>query len=239
MFNERVFRVDDIDEVAAAPGLYAWYGLPPDSPLDLETPAGTREWLAGATRRVEEPALNSEATGRLSAKWRGTLADTSLSFLLESIDSQNDIQEEPTVEATEDDVVSDTPGRRTALQHTLADDGFRLIMASILRSAAPALASPIYVGMSTNLSTRLSRHRKDIFRFYEALEGDESVRERFRVHARFGARAVGYGFSSETLLVLVREVPELSGLPIEDCRRLLLSAEWFLNRWYRPLLGKR
>lgn len=238
---EQLFDLGDIDRVAEVPGLYAWYGVPPRSPLDLETASHTREWLARATRRVAAPPLDVDARGRLGASWEGTVSDASLAILLQSILGQMrfDGETSESLEEGDEDTVGDTEQRRTALDQTLLTDNLRQRMATILHQSAPVFASPLYVGMSMTLQSRLSAHRRDIYDFYGHAQQSASDRETLQTHTRFGARAVGHGFSSESLRVYVHQMPELTEVPAAECRRLLLAVEWLLNRWYRPLLGMR
>jgi hypothetical protein len=110
-----------------------------------------------------------------------------------------------------------------------------------LQSSQPFLTAPLYIGVTNSLKRRLREHadlynelRDSVANEPERLLDIKRATETHRTE--FAHRAVAAEFEPENLSVYVRT--HSSSLPASDVDRLLRSAEWLLNRWHRPILGR-
>jgi hypothetical protein len=128
-----------------------------------------------------------------------------------------------------------------ALESATSSEPLRRELVSILQSAQPALAAPLYIGVTNSLRRRLREHvtlyndlRDDVSRNPERLADLKRATENQRTE--FAHRVVAAEFEPENLSVYAW--PYTSSLSQAEIDSLLKSAEWLLNRWYRPTLGR-
>jgi hypothetical protein len=118
------------------------------------------------------------------------------------------------------------------LVQRIIDDPARLNgLRDFLIGSAPYFASPIYIGMSDSLRTRLATHRSLIekYRDQELRRGlieDATTNE----DAGFARRVVTRRIPPDNLFVMVLETASVNGLHVD--------LENLLNRIYYPILGR-
>jgi hypothetical protein len=100
----------------------------------------------------------------------------------------------------------------------------------VLRQSTPYFASPLYVGMSDCLRTRLLRH-KHLIRQFRSQSGPTNQDTSFAdEEAGFAHRVVRRRIPPDRLFVVTCEIPSVSNLNVD--------AENLLNRMFYPILGR-
>lgn len=218
-----------------APGLYAWYGHLDAGPVDweLDPAAGEdkgRERLLALlnhhSARNNPPPLELRATANLNLGWRGDLDSTAATSVREVMDDMRD----------------DEGSGPSALKRTLGSPVRREALVHALWQATPILSAPLYVGVTESLESRLRDHLDDLRRALDVVRRSPESREILRRRGKtFGARAVGAGYDLESLRVFTLNFDDvLDGqLDAAQARTVAEAAEWLLNRWQRPPLGRR
>lgn len=114
------------------------------------------------------------------------------------------------------------------------------ILAQFLIESFPYFSSPIYIGTSKHLRTRLEQHRKafsdlnEVEHLYsEDLEAGESWQ-------KFASRCFIHDIKIDDLIVAYFELGKSeANLSSEPFKRARLAGERFLNLMSRPLFGMR
>lgn len=240
----RSYRCQDVDEAPEDVGLYAWYARldagPPDWNLDLQNglDAGVPRFRSLLKRHSERfvPAPIA-LTGRspFSATWSGSL-ESDVADLFNALEGHAPDGGDPC-----DPDTTYRKRRAERLMETTASPELREALVQTLAAATPFLTSPIYIGVTKHLRTRLGRHRAQLLEEAAALRKDPGRREALLKSSDFGARAAAAGFSASELVVwTVNLTQTLAGVTDRERQRVVAEAgEWLLNRWHRPLLGRR
>lgn len=219
----------DLSCVPHGPGIYAWYGVPNPGKGDYAQVTGLDgedrgsrvfvEFLQRHTERLRPPELAVTARGGFWAEWSGVLRE----------------EGHPRIAAALQEAGADAEGP-ARLQKSLQDEKTRQVLAEALQVAAPMAASPLYIGVATSLADRLSTHMRWVGKSLQALDTSGEIPESW-ANQHFGARAVRAGFRPSTLWVGILAIEgDLPPAILRDCAEAL---EWLLNRWYRPLLGRK
>lgn len=217
-----------------SPGLYAWYGTLTLSPADYRDevidgynwgPARTRQSLARHTSRFDPRPRRLSGRSEFGGRWRGELLDAGRA----------------SVRRTLLEPMSEDAGPGLHLSKVTGDETLRRELAAILQSAQPYLTAPLYIGVTNSLRRRLKEHadlynelRDTVSREPDRLLDIKRASEMRRTE--FAHRAVAAEFEPENLSVYVQ--PYASDLRPSEVDSLLRSAEWLLNRWHRPFLGR-
>lgn len=124
------------------------------------------------------------------------------------------------------------------LSTTMRAERTRRVLAQVLVEAAPRLVAPVYIGVATSLRERLTKHVRT-FRTVKALI-DDSKPIPDRLVNTFGERAATARFLEDEMRVGVYPVPSLDD-DLDDAllRQVAEAAEFVLNRWHHPILGRR
>jgi hypothetical protein len=224
-------------EVARAPdspGLYAWYGslalFPADYRDDVVEGVNLgvvrlRESLARHTARFDPRPRRLSGRSEFGARWRGQLQDFGRTTIRGKI-----------IRPAES-----SSGIDASLHASTSDEYLRGDLVSLLRAAQPTLASPLYIGVTNSLRRRLREHVNLYNELKDAILRDSDhlaalKRSIENERTEFAHRVVAAEFEPENLSVYVW--PYASSLSPSKVDSLLRSAEWLLNRWYRPLLGR-
>jgi hypothetical protein len=224
----------DLATAPDSPGLYAWYGALSLSPADYRDevvdgvnlgPRRLRQSLARHTTRFDPRPRRLSARSEFGGRWRGELHDTGRAAIRRLLLGPS---------------VSDE-GIEEALGAATSSELLRRELVSILQSAQPYLTAPLYIGVTNSLRRRLREHADLYNELRDAVAGEPErlmniKRATENTRTEFAHRAVAAEFEPENLSVYVW--PYASSLSANDVDRLLRSAEWLLNRWHRPVLGR-
>lgn len=128
-----------------------------------------------------------------------------------------------------------TPSLSADLVTRLVEDPRRLkTIKKVLEASAPYFASPIYIGMSERLKSRLSRHKSLIEKYSNqpvARHGpDELTPEGERKNHSFAREICARNIPANRLFVVVHI--------IQGVRDEYVDIENILNRIHYPLLGR-
>lgn len=236
----RRFRCDDLASVPTLPGLYAWYSVIDAGPPDWEArilegidqgAKHSRTVLKSHTAKHRGPDLAIDAQGGFSTTWRGTISDASNGSLQQILDP------DPSVMPPEWN-----EGAEPKLQATLDSPRRRRQLFNILLASSPVLTSPLYIGVAKNLNKRLYQHTQMLIKLSSALRksSDEfdKVLANPKLKNQFAVRAVERRLSLDDLEVWVLPL-ESDEHDIQEIRCIAEAAEWLLNRWHRPVLGRK
>ena len=106
--------------------------------------------------------------------------------------------------------------------------------------ALPKFSSPLYIGLAIDqpLRSRLNQHRNKLRRHRESVSKDPEYPARIKPE-NFADRAIKMGFSPRDLYFYTLHIDSEAGESSEvSIKELLRSAEWLLNRWANPILGR-
>ena len=233
------FRISDVqhldkaDEAPDQPGLYVWYGRLSLGAADWdESVAGNnsiaQKQLLRALRdhsvKHRQQPLQLDAVANFSARWSGGLGPV----LPEAWDDESIGTWTADGEHEIARVTASNPGRGELL--------------SLLSHVFPLFASPLYIGLAIDqsLRSRLQQHRTQLRRHWEKVSRDPEYPSRITHPANFADRAIKVGFSPADLYFYTLHI-DMAEYEHADGRhaRLLRSAEWLLNRWANPILGRK
>jgi hypothetical protein len=229
------FDFSEVDDAPDGPGLYAWYGQiaighPDWNPPGCDDYEGANRLLRlliKHSQRFVGGQIDVGATYSFDAKWFGRLEDRAA--------------EEFT------DILSQSGPRKQkkdpffALKTIVADPASRRILVNLLSTTTPNITAPIYIGKAKSLRNRLLQHTRQILRLHERVLQNPEFRDRLPLKPRFADRAVSLGFSPSLLHVFTWDLtPFVSdAMSRETLVRLARALETLLNRWHRPLLGRK
>ena len=246
-----VYSCLNIDDASEEPGLYAWYGIlaagPKDWALQLnggedEGEAASRTLLQKHCSRFDSPPLQLKARGTFSSRWRGDLRDISSQHISSVLNGSAEDEDEDELQWGREDGKKEE-ARGEILAGILRSESDRRLLLDTLTFATPILSAPLYIGVATRLRQRLRQHVDSLIKYSEAINRNPSLKEKLLQHKRtnFASRAVGMGFSPDMLSVWTLPLAQISKgeHPEDKLRDIAEVVEWFLNRWNRPLLGKR
>lgn len=205
----------EIGDVPAEPGVYAWYYAPEITAHDLD--------------RVISTVKTLKVSGEL-----GAAKQAIRTFLDESVFRY--FREQPylaqlsgPLKPTYEGLIEHTPTLSESLLDRIAEEPARLeTIQTVLEASAPDFASPIYIGMSERLATRLRRHKSLIEKYGELPNPGGTIEER-RDHS-FAREVRSRHIPPSRLFVVTRVV---SGPP-----GTYVDVENILNRIHYPLLGR-
>ncbi len=131
-------------------------------------------------------------------------------------------------------------GRLSELAAT-ADD--RRLLTQLLLSAPPVFASPLYIGVATNLRERLAEHRASFEKANTLLRSKPEQASSLQFLGRdLGARLAGAGIPLERLecwILTAPQPPPVGSGPTANQRSVAQAAEWILQRIFQPILGRQ
>lgn len=196
-------------------GVYAWYYAPEITSFDLD-------------RVVAEVTALKASDGTSAAK------DAVRSFLDENVfryfrEQPYDAQLRGALKPRYQGQIEHVPHLSDSLLDRIVEEPARLVtIRTILDSCAPDFASPLYIGMSECLRTRLKRH-KSLIEKYGELSGGHTSEEAQRDHS-FAREIRMRSIPPTRLFVITKVVSSQSGV--------FVDIENILNRIHYPLLGR-
>ncbi|HYC06242.1 MAG TPA: hypothetical protein VED40_23340 [Azospirillaceae bacterium] len=197
------------------PGVYAWYFSPEITDYDLECLVSDIESLKavgdnkGAASLLAEFMLSNVFSYFAEQPYQATLTGPLM----------------PKYTGT----IHHAPALSPDLVARLVDEPSRLLtLKRVLEGSAPYFSSPLYIGMSDSLRTRLMQHKRLIERLQDAPAASEGFAED-RDHS-FAREVVARGMPTARLFVIA-EV-------IDTSDRSYVDVENILNRIHYPLLGR-
>lgn len=208
-------------ELSQAPdgaGVYAWYYEPEITDFDLAVALDAiDERLSAGDRSGAEAVVESLLNENILSYFRQDAYEVVLSGPLKPRHLGRALHEQRVSSGLVERVVED-PQR---LRH----------LRDVLAASAPHFASPIYIGMSDGLRTRLARHRALIEKFRaEDFRRDVGEDPSQPEEAGFARRIVRRRIPPDRLFVMICETSAVAGLHVD--------AENLLNRIYYPILGR-
>jgi hypothetical protein len=218
----RWFATDEVESADDSPGIYAWYPVPQIGKPDYEQKDAFRSLLDSFSTRFIAPSLSVRASTTFLLRWEGSIQETTSARF-------RDLLQGP------DDKVS------KSMQKIVDKERNREVLARLLTLTIPILASPLYIGMSENLRTRLAQHRDELYDRLSQAREDPEYLQRSRLDQTFASRAIASGFSGDTLVVWTINLEKALGLSSaeDDAKEVAAGTEWLLNRWFRPIFGRR
>jgi hypothetical protein len=204
----------DIVNAPALPGVYAWYYSPEITDYDLEQTISRLKECRDADRSGAEALVRETLDNRVFRHFR----------------------EDPYQAVIEGPL---KPAYTGTLEHTfrvsgglvqrIVDDPDRLrTIRNVLDMSAPMFASPLYMGMATELRTRLATHKSLIER-YRRLHRQE-VEPARNTDAGFAWQIAKRKIPPDRLIVFTCTTPA------DD--KTAVDIENILNRIYYPILGR-
>jgi hypothetical protein len=156
--------------------------------------------------------------------WQGEVVDSGPKRFAEALESLD---------------APDYPGRGSKQLHwALHNAPAREALSKVVFDAAPRLTAPIYIGVAENLNERLPQHVKKYNGAREQILQGQSISP--KQLKDFGVRAAAAGLRPADLRVGALPITSMaSGLTIGEQRKVAEAAEFVLNRWHRPILGRR
>ncbi|WP_091414984.1 hypothetical protein [Friedmanniella luteola] len=221
----------ELDLAPDSPGIYAWYphlALSPDDwkPRLVGGVDAARVDLLHAiedyARIHESGAVDLKGSANYGLYWHGRMQR--LSVAARSTETGESLA-------------------ATHLAELAADPDDRRILTDLLRMAPPYFASPVYIGVATNLRERLAEHRVSFERANKLLRNqpDRASELQFR-GTDLGARLAGAGIPLERLdcwILAAPGMPHAGDDQKSKQRSVAAAAEWVLQRIFQPILGRQ
>lgn len=204
----------DIVNAPALPGVYAWYYSPEITDYDLEQTISRLKECRETDRSTAEALVRETLDNRVFRHFREDPYQAVIEGPLK-----------PTYSGTLEHTFRVSGG----LVQRIVDDPDRLrTIRNVLDMSAPMFASPLYMGMATELRTRLATHKSLIER-YRRLHRQEAE----------PARNTDAGFAWQ---IAKRKIPP-DRLIVFTCTtaaddKTAVDIENILNRIYYPILGR-
>jgi hypothetical protein len=131
---------------------------------------------------------------------------------------------------------------RSLFDRVHENDESRELLVRVLDQAFPKLLSPLYLGKTTQqtLAERLTQHANRFLELWDQAAFDEELASKLGEPKSFAERAFSMGFTPDDLhfsCLAVRAV-QGAGVSLARLEDAISAAEWILNRWNTPLLGK-
>jgi len=227
-------HIDSVSEAPERPGLYVWYGRLSVGAADWSEDltggnVAAQKQLLQALRnhsiKYRQQPLQLDALANFSTRWSGGLGS-----------------------AIPDGWDDDSKGiwSSSGSQHiakATSSDSARKDLLTLLDDVFPVFNSPLYIGLAIDqsLRSRLLRHRTQFRSHWERASSDPEYPSRIIKPEKFADRAIKMGFSPRDLYfyTLHIDADEEDDENIKDRQKELLRfAEWLLNRWANPLLGR-
>jgi hypothetical protein len=221
----------DIDRAPESAGIYAWYaqlGLAdedwkPNEQGGLDLAVGYLSNAVTSYARIHEPSpVNLTGKGTYELPWLGTLRRSSIA---------------DTHEGREETAAS------MHLAELAENPDVRKLLISLLRAATPMFASPLYIGVTTNLRSRLTEHTKTYEDARAALREDPSLASRMQFDGdSFGKRLAATGLQLDYLQCWILPASLHSDEnygSTPSAGDVAKEAEWILQRIFLPVLGRR
>lgn len=217
----QVFRWREIGDVPAEPGVYAWYYNPEITDFDLQQ-------IVENVNALKAEGQELKATEAI----RRFLHDNVFRYFTEQ--PYQTVMRGP-LKPRYEGLLQHTPSLSDDLVRRLADDPRRLkTIKEVLEASAPNFASPIYIGMSEKLRTRLARHKILIEKYgnqpVTQQRPDEMTPEGDRRDQSFAREIRARNIPSARLFVVVHI--------IQGVKDEYVDIENILNRIHYPLLGR-
>jgi hypothetical protein len=228
-----------------AVGMYAWYGRLDAGMLDWQYDLVNgedvginrfRTILQKHTSRFTPPPLVTTAASTFSTLYRGMLEEQGINFLRSTLDAVTESSNsQDNIEATSAKLLLDA----------IEQPKMRAWLVKIFSAVNPIISAPIYIGVAKSLNERLGTHVNHLQKFSAAIAKEPLRRKELLQGSKssFGSRAIGMGFTVESLEVWTLNIEQLLEVnnPSEkdNLRAVAEAAEWLLNRWHRPMLGRK
>jgi hypothetical protein len=164
----------------------------------------------------KEQDLNCETTGYFGRNWGGKLS------------ARNQSEEAEKAE------------RRT--RYACEAYSAQRALATIIESSFPAFWTPLYIGVAKNLQRRLSKHQADYKTRHHShsdipntthisSDDDDSIILAKRLHS--------CGYTPDQLMILIIPIEfSIEDTPLDTVREIAEVAEYWLNRFNSPRLGR-
>lgn len=243
------YKISELSDVPAVPGIYAWYGMlhlgAADLKKDLDqdnNDMGVRRFrdsLSRHTGRFSPPPLSVSLKSSFRDGWSGAAAPMLFEKYVTALSLSDD--------------ESSTPGftyPAKSIERMCSTEKNRVQLNRLIDAATPVFSAPLYVGKSSNLKRRLGEHVAALSRFSEMAASSSEFLEKLRrkisdpfsedinADMNFAMRAVSAGFTSDHLQVYIMDIESNSSLQGKDATAGAEALEWLLNSWNRPVLGR-
>jgi len=226
-------NIQDIHLAPDVPGLYVWYARFEVGKADwhtdyvgnnLSADIAFQKCIKRHSMKFSQQEMYINAKANFSIEWNGTMKENSL-FRREN-GTGNDHPE----------IILDELAKVTEKNHT------RSALINCISNSFPFFSSPLYIGLAVEqtLKERLKQHKKALLDLWERSSHDKDFIDRI-VPLKFADRAIKLGFRPDDLYCYTLSVnlfPE-DELTRDELKSLIVSAEWILNRWTTPILGRR
>jgi hypothetical protein len=228
------YNIQDVDDAPRLPGLYAWYARFSVAEADwsAEFAGGDEAARRNLLKALREHAwkfgrqiMPVRAESNFSSVWNGTLC------------------EDPDAKWHAGTADNPTACFDERLQPSVDSDLSRQALVALLDAGLPLFCSPLYLGKAAEqtLQKRLRQHAARYLRLWKRYLDDRDLPERMNTPKDFAERAIKLGFSPDDLFcfTLSADIEMLDGMEQKTLSDLIDAAEWLLNRWTTPILGRQ
>lgn len=211
----RKFLWADLATAPAAPGIYAWYCRPQITDFDMKATMTAIYDTRIQDRAKAEATARSMLDDRVFKPFREEPYRAEIAGPLKASFS-GPLDHEFTVSESLVKRVVDKPERLEVIRE-------------VLEKSAPMFASPLYIGMSVNLQSRLGGHKRLIERYRQMrLKETPPLRSS---DAGFAWQIAKREISPDRLFVFTCEIGDADDGAATDIENIL-------NRLYYPILGR-
>ncbi|MFQ1795414.1 MULTISPECIES: hypothetical protein [Aeromonas] len=124
--------------------------------------------------------------------------------------------------------------RRFKSEEVFIDQENRLAFRSLMKNITPVFSSPIYVGVASNIKTRLHQHYDIFTSSRNMLINDAQISDE-----DFGSRLASFAELEEVLVAVQYVDSDILGIKKQSAYELSILSEWIVNQQIQPVLGRR
>ena len=221
-----------VADAPTSPGIYAWY---------IDLPFGPMDWEADESSTLDGASLGSgllDGLRRFAAYYSAVDVELRGKSVYESQWSAVlRVENFASVDASGDTM---RPVPKSLVNSTESELERRLLV-ELLSAMNPVFAAPAYIGVATDLRVRLQQHLDAYQDAMTAISADPTSDHSNLVRAGkdLGTRLAGARVPLEDLSVWVLPTSPVESHCLQQSKNAAESAEWVIQRIFRPALGRR
>lgn len=228
------FNIQDLGDVSDLPGLYVWYA---------RFSVGKADWNEHYAGGNELAASNlMKALRKHSLKFSRQQLEVSVKSNFSSL-WKGAIEEQLSGKWKADEANEEQDNFSGRIGPAVANNRIRELLVGLLEESFPYFMSPLYVGKASDqtLRTRLRQHQNHYLDLWEKYSKDPQFADRIKDPKDFSERAIKLGFAPDDLFCMTVAIDQSANKDLDqaDISQLINSAEWILNRWTTPVLGRQ
>ena len=227
-------NIEDVRKAPDSPGLYVWYA---------RFRVGRADWhenFAGDTATAKSNLFNALGSHSLKFAKQGIAVKAVANF---STQWSGLLQDEATSRWKDGFQTGQTRDSGQTLDGVCSENATRQALVHLLDGSFPIFNAPLYIGLAVeqSLKDRLTQHSTSFLRMWHRSAQTRGDADADGVPTNFAERAFRSGFCPDDLFcyAITLERDSDDQLSADQAQDVIIAAEWVLNRWAIPILGRQ